>query len=308
MLPNFKTALAVAAFSALLEVPFAVTASGLRPVYIIGHMVNSISEIDAAMRQKANSIESDVDFDKNGNATWFYHGTPCDCFRTCLSSERVPAFLQYIRQSTHPNGGKYREKLLLLFLDLKVKRLDSKKKYWAGTDVATKLLRHLWEGVPPTQAMNVLVSVPSYRDKDVLRGVIDTIQRQAPALLAKTGFDISDIEDLSKIRSVYQELGIRENRWQGDGTTNCISFLRSHSRMRRVVANRDLNSADHYVDKAYHWTVDIPDQLRRSLRIGVDGIITNKPERLASIVTEREFRTKLRRATIDDNPWTRFRA
>ncbi|XP_077490434.1 dermonecrotic toxin SPH-like isoform X2 [Amblyomma americanum] len=241
-----------------------VSTSRLRPVYIIGHMVNSISEIDAAMKQGANSIESDVAFDKNGNATWFYHGTPCDCFRTCTSWENVPTFLQYIRQSTHP--------------------------------------------MPPTQAMNVLVSVPSYRDKDVLRGAIDTIKRHAPAMLAKTGFDISDIEDLSKIRSVYQELGIRENRWQGDGAQNCYSFLRSHSRMRRVVANRDLNSADHYVDKAYHWTVDIPDQLRRSLRIGVDGIITNKPERLARIVKEGEFTSKLRRATIDDNPWTRFHA
>ncbi|XP_077490433.1 dermonecrotic toxin SPH-like isoform X1 [Amblyomma americanum] len=285
-----------------------VSTSRLRPVYIIGHMVNSISEIDAAMKQGANSIESDVAFDKNGNATWFYHGTPCDCFRTCTSWENVPTFLQYIRQSTHPNRGKHREKLLMLFLDLKVQKLDNKKKYWAGTDVATKLLQHLWQGVPPTQAMNVLVSVPSYRDKDVLRGAIDTIKRHAPAMLAKTGFDISDIEDLSKIRSVYQELGIRENRWQGDGAQNCYSFLRSHSRMRRVVANRDLNSADHYVDKAYHWTVDIPDQLRRSLRIGVDGIITNKPERLARIVKEGEFTSKLRRATIDDNPWTRFHA
>ncbi|KAK8786955.1 hypothetical protein V5799_023269 [Amblyomma americanum] len=35
---------------------------------------------------------------------------------------------------------------------------------------------------------------------------------------------------------------------------------------------------------------------------GVDGIITNDPRRMARIMKEREFRNKLRPATIQDNP------
>ncbi len=42
-------------------------------------------------------------------------------------------------------------------------------------------------------------------------------------------------------------------------------------------------------------------------RTGVDGIITNHPERLSNVLRENEFVQKFRMATQDDNPFERVR-
>ncbi|KAL3184177.1 hypothetical protein MRX96_032462 [Rhipicephalus microplus] len=165
------------------------------------------------------------------------------------------------------DGGKYEGRLALLFLDLKTSSLSWDKKFNAGVDVARKLLDHLWHG----------------------------------------GFDVSNNEELAAIGDMYRQLGIQGHRWQGDGITNCFSFLRSTSRLESVIENRDAAGvASGYVDKAYHWTIDMPHQLRLSLRKNVDGIITNMPQYLADILKEEEFRDTVRLANAGDNPWTRF--
>ncbi|KAK8786971.1 hypothetical protein V5799_023260 [Amblyomma americanum] len=117
-----------------------------RPVYIIAHMVNSIDDFDEAMRRGANAIEADVTFSHDGTAVKLFHGWPCDCLRKCEAEERVHAFLNYVRRSTNSYSGKYRHKLTLLFLDLKLGDVHENRKYAAGVDIAQKLLQHLWHG------------------------------------------------------------------------------------------------------------------------------------------------------------------
>lgn len=43
-------------------------------------------------------------------------------------------------------------------------------------------------------------------------------------------------------------------------------------------------------------------------RCGVDGIITNHPERLINVLKEPDFALKYRMATQDDDPWERMQA
>lgn len=277
-----------------------------RPVYNIAHMVNSVDKLDEAMKRGANAVEADVTFADNGTTLKLFHGVPCDCFRACEVEDRVPTFLQYVRRTTGRYGGKYSQQLALLVLDLKSGNIDSKQKYRAGVDIAEKLIENLWYGVPPWDAMNVLLSVPSVSDKEMLRGIIQTVTRFHPVMLDKIGFDISNNDKLETIRAVYRELNIGMHRWQGDGVSNCLSFLRPPARLQSVIDDRDSEGTESYVDKAYQWTVDLPKQLRRSLRRGVDGIITNRPARLKSILKEEEFKSKLREATAADSPWRRF--
>lgn len=283
-----------------------VTGDNRRPVYIIAHMVNSIADFDEAMEGGANAVESDVNFSDDGTAAKLFHGLPCDCFRECKAEEKVLPFLEYVRKSTSADGGQYRDKLALLFLDLKVGDIDEERKYEAGVDIAQKLLRHLWQGVPSYQALNVLLSVPSVTDREVLQGAIDTISRFNNTILDKIGFDVSDNDELDNIRNMYEMLGIQRHRWQGDGITNCLSYLRSADRLQSVIDNRDSEGRERYIEKAYDWTLDMPEELRRSLRRGVDGIITNKPDRMATIMQEDEFKEALRPANVSDNPWARF--
>ncbi|XP_077491682.1 dermonecrotic toxin SPH-like [Amblyomma americanum] len=303
-----------------------------RPVYIIAHMVNSITDFDEAMRRGANAIEADVTFSHEGTAVKLFHGWPCDCLRECEAEERVHAFLNYVRRSTNSrkktttsttktsarrsqpekqlllpqDTGKYTHKLTLLFLDLKLGDVHENRKYAAGVDIAQKLLQHLWHGVPSSQAVNVLLSVQRVSDWQVLRGAINTIYSHDIDKLDKIGFHVSDYKSLSSIRDMYERIGIQRHRWQGDGITNCLSWLRPAGRLQNVIDNRDSQQNDHYVEKAYDWTLDMPQEIRRSLRRGVDGIVTNKPARVAEILGEKEFRETLRLANVADSPWTRF--
>ncbi|KAL1454753.1 hypothetical protein MTO96_027771 [Rhipicephalus appendiculatus] len=262
----------------LLAAPDLASVMGQRPIYNIYHMTNAIWQVDEGMELGANAIESDVTFDQNGTAVWFFHGT----------------------------GGIYEKRLALFFLDLKTTGLYADKKYNAGVDIANKLLNHLWLGVPVEKALNVLLCVHSVDDKELLRGAIATIHRQRPEMIDKIGFDVSNNDEVDKIGRFYRELGIEGHRWQGDGVTNCVSFFRAPGRMNSIVKNRDAGEASSYVDKAYQWTIDIWDQLRLSLRRNVDGIITNMPHRLASVLKESEFRNRLRPANVSDSPWTRY--
>uniref|UniRef100_L7LW81 Putative sphingomyelin phosphodiesterase d sphingomyelinase d n=1 Tax=Rhipicephalus pulchellus TaxID=72859 RepID=L7LW81_RHIPC len=278
-----------------------------RPVYNIAHMVNTIQQVDEAMRLGANAIEADVTFTANGTATWFYHGVPCDCFRWCDRHEEIPALLDYVRRTASADGGIYKERLTLLFLDLKATNVLPQYKYRAGVDIAEKLIMHLWSGVSTRNAMNVLLSIRTVRDGEVLLGALHTIGRIMPLMLSKIGVDVgNNDQSLDAIRHMYLRLGITGHRWQGDGTTNCVSFLRSPGRLYNVIHNRQSEAPYHYVEKAYQWTLDFPGQLRRSLRRGVDAIITNRPDRLAAILREDEFRDMVRPATVYDNPWIRF--
>ncbi|KAH7943792.1 hypothetical protein HPB52_011743 [Rhipicephalus sanguineus] len=155
--------------------------------------------------------------------------------------------------------------------------------------------------------MNVLLSVRSVRDGEVLRGALHTIYRIMPLMLSKIGVDISNSDQpLDAIRDLYLRLGITGHRWQGDGATNCVSYLRPPQRLYNVIKDRQSEVPHHYVEKAYQWTLDTPGELRRSLRRGVDAIITNRPDRLAAILREDEFRDVVRPAIVYDNPWTRF--
>jgi len=56
-----------------------------------------------------------------------------------------------------------------------------------------------------------------------------------------------------------------------------------------TIVNRRFVDASHRLGIAVHvWTVDEPDQMRRLLDLGVDGIMTDRPEILRDVLIERE--------------------
>lgn len=63
----------------------------------------------------------------------------------------------------------------------------------------------------------------------------------------------------------------------------------------------------HFLLKVYEWTVDLSSYQAAALDLGVDGIITNVPERLDGLIREK-FANKYRLATIRDDPWERHAA
>ncbi|GFV65960.1 dermonecrotic toxin LarSicTox-alphaIII1 [Trichonephila clavipes] len=267
-------------------------------------MVNSVYELDDFMARGANAIEFDLTFYSNGTVRQVYHGYPCDCYRVCDERENFARYLNHIRDLSNPNHVNYQKGLTFLFLDLKLGDVARRDKYKAGEEIAKYLITHLWNKDLSEPHIEVLLSVPHASDSETIRGVRETFTKSnRETTMQKLGFDVSLNDDLNSIRRMYSRLGVTSNRWQGDGVTNCLRAFRDDSRLRHAVRIRDSGSG--FIEKVYDWTVDSTSLIRRSLRSGVDGLITNFPERVVSVLQEQEFKDRYRLATADDNPFSR---
>ncbi|XP_077564988.1 dermonecrotic toxin LhSicTox-alphaIA2biv-like isoform X2 [Haemaphysalis longicornis] len=276
-----------------------------RPFFIIGHMVNSIKEVDEYLERGSNALEADIEFHRNGTVLGTYHGWPCDCFRGCFFREKMANFLEHVRDVSSFPYSRYRGKMLLLLLDLKTGGLRDDVKVRAGVTLAQNLMDHLWKHVAHKDRINVIMSIGYARDRDVIRGAIAYFtQKGDPRVLEKLGFDVGMNDPLNVISRMYRRLGIRGHRWQGDGLTNCMRFIMPVDRLVKAIRWRNTDKG--YMDKVYQWTIDLPYFIRKSIRHGVDGIITNRPENVRKVVESAMFRNRVKVADASDSPWTRF--
>ncbi|XP_037524544.1 dermonecrotic toxin SPH [Rhipicephalus sanguineus] len=277
-----------------------------RPFYIIGHMVNSVEEVDKFLRQGSNALEVDIEFAENGTVLGTYHGMPCDCFRGCFKRTPIAEFLDHLRNVTSMRDSRFRGQMSLLFLDLKTTKLSKSAKPVAGVTLAYNLVKHLWKGVHPRYRMNVLLSIGYVKDRDVTRGALAYLKKKGHgALLRNIGFDVGMNDPLDNIARMYKKLHINGHRWQGDGLSNCLRFLMPVDRLKAAVKLRD--SKRGYIDKVYHWTIDLPFYIEKSIRLGVDGIITNQPHNVLGVVTSIFFQKRLKVASMKDSPWQKIR-
>lgn len=49
-----------------------------RPIWLMGHMTNSIDEVAKFVTDGANAVEIDIQFTEDGLPEKVYHGVPCD--------------------------------------------------------------------------------------------------------------------------------------------------------------------------------------------------------------------------------------
>jgi glycerophosphoryl diester phosphodiesterase len=277
-----------------------------RPFFIIAHMCNSIKTAKKYLNRGPNAIESDVTFLTNGSVV-LYHGYLCHCLRYCSDTQKLSEFLEFIRNITTPGLENYNKDLVLLFLDIKSSKISNYEKQYSGQKLAALIVKHLFNENPIGSKIKVLISIENVSDLDFLIGFKDQFKSQDLNHLNELiGWDIgpnndlSDIED-TNIRRIIKTL---DNLWEGDGLTNCLSPFHS-GRLESLIKKRDEQSFETNVKKVYHWTIDLSQYLRESLRLGVDGIITNHPERLLEVLKEEEFADKYRIANQSDNPWER---
>ncbi|XP_028966979.1 phospholipase D StSicTox-betaIC1-like [Galendromus occidentalis] len=265
-------------------------------------MVNSIPEIDYYLNRGANAIEADVNFSPDGSALSTYHGVPCDCFRRCMLRSSFSDYLKYVREVTVHKG----RNIALLMLDLKLEesKVPKASQRYAGIDLFTKLVDHLWYQVNQTHRVNVLVSIPRAQDRMFLKGFLSELNKEENQKYAKNiGYDVGMNSYLAEISSMYESLGIRKNIWQGDGITNCLVGMRPENRLREVIDLRDAPSG--YVRKVYYWTIDLTSAMENILQSGVDAIITNHPERLNSLINY-SYSARYRLANRTDSPWEKI--
>ena len=246
------------------------TRSG-RPFYNIAHMVNSIKEVNYYLSRGANAIEADVAFSPNGSALYTFHGYPCDCFRHCTEREDIAKYLEYVREVTRPDSPYFKRQLSLLFLDLKISGLPPSAKAVAGQDMAAKVIQHLFEDGKSDTRVHLLMSIGHIYDSDFILGFQNELESRdlAQNLSGRIGWDVGLNDPVSSIVSMWRRIEVIENIWQGDGRSNCISPFYNLGRLTKVIERRDERNDmidDPYIDKVYHWTIDLSHNLRASLR------------------------------------------
>lgn len=289
-----------------------------RPIWNLAHMVNSIKELDYRLAKGANAIEADVTFSKEGEPLYMYHGPPCDCWRHCHQQEDFNDYLIYLNEITsNLNADSIGRNLSLLILDLKLETVEHPAKIRAGKLLAQSLrdnlffYPHLSTGSDSQTEVNfstplkVVLSISHVTDMDLVHNFIHELEStNSSVILRRIGFDVGMNDDLQQIEQMWHKHGKTLNLWQGDGYTNCISPFYNLGRLFKALAKR--NDPSGYPKKVYHWTIDLHDRIRESLRFGVDAIITNHPERLVSILNEPDMAHNFRLATREDDPFRKF--
>ncbi len=157
----------------------------------------------------------------------------------------------------------------LLFLDLKVSQLEPTVKALSGQDLATTLINHLFKS--SSTKIKVLLSIGHVFDYEFILGFEYELEsRKLYHLNDLIGWDVGLNDPLFVIESMWKSLDtVVKNVWQGDGLTNCLSLFYNSGRLTSALRTRDeknLNRPEPYMDKVYHWTIDLTVNLRASLR------------------------------------------
>ncbi|XP_018494630.1 phospholipase D SpeSicTox-betaIB4-like [Galendromus occidentalis] len=264
-------------------------------------MVNSIEEIDYYLELGANGIEADVVFAANGTVLRLHHGVPCDCFRRCYQSAVFTDYLDHVRNLRSSRGRGF----IMLMLDLKLENFEMslEAQRFAGRDLFSKLVDHLWHDVPATERLHVLLSIPSVRRRYFFGGLLEEMSAEKKEdYRNQIAFDVGMNGAPHEIESMYTSLGISERIWQGDGISNCFIQMRPDRRLREVLALRDEPKG--YVHKVYYWTADMTTTIEHGLAMGVDAFITNHPERVNRLVSANSRMYRL--ANGSDVPWEKI--
>lgn len=248
-----------------------------------------------------------------------YHGFPCDCGRHCHHREEFGKFVRYLSRASAPPAS---SRLQVVLLDLKLKELKSDSlKETAGRALAEIISKNLYE--PYQQAvrvrgrlapeqnlllqppLRVVLSINHANDIALVKSFIKYMREQRLDFMSKqVGFDVGMNDRLEDIVGAWDSLnGATLNIWQGDGLTNCANIVRGVERLKEALALR--NGQGHF-RKVYYWTADVMYQIRSVLRLGVDAVLTNQPQRVVQVLNETEFRHKFRLATPWDYPFEQF--
>ncbi|XP_054161290.1 dermonecrotic toxin StSicTox-betaIB1i-like [Oppia nitens] len=166
---------------------------GKKPLYIIGHMANSIDTLNRMLDEGANAIETDlsiyedsydyswvkddstggggggsgrytVDYDKwidaKFNELVTYHGDPCDKNRNCDEIHWLTNYLVDVSNITTPGNQNYRENFLALIIDLKISHIfNHKLLYGLGYETCFIVSRMLFKNSNVDHSYKQIVKV-----------------------------------------------------------------------------------------------------------------------------------------------------
>lgn len=269
-----------------------ITPAGQRPFYVIGHMCNTVEKAYNAVKAGANAIEIDITpVLKDGKISFdVFHGpTVIDPF----PDPRIP-FARYV-SGIIENGVANR--VALLQFDIKPESGINNYDYGFRLAQEAKQL-----GIGVERAFFSVEDPAAARD--FYRGVKDAGMFNGACEASINGIVTSP--DSRTDPSIWYNVGRRraDATFLGVGIDSHVITSPMRAWLEPVSYTTVMRDRHQLLKKAYYWTLDSPESMRKMLDLNVDGIIVNDPARLVAVLREQPYAQMFRLATVNDSPNT----
>jgi glycerophosphoryl diester phosphodiesterase len=257
---------------------FPLPVSQPRPFYIVGHNPNTIEQARAALQAGANGLEPDVQVYEHNGQLCISHGT---------GDRQAPSLASYL-DGLHQLAAEFPQLALIVF-DCKEETTSPEH----GLELLTAIRQHLTYD----NGLNVIISI-AHQSKDNQGAFFDRI---VTMLGPREGLMIDAENDPGAVSNYFTGRGV-QNQGYGNGISALNTLIGPYYRytLEAACGIRAQYGEPKFI---YVWTVNAHDELREYIRIGVDGIITDNPADLRSILGEPEPTALVRLATREDNPF-----
>jgi hypothetical protein len=277
-----------------------------RPFYIMGHHANTKDKADNYVNDGANHIECDIhpvlNSDSDGKDYSFYavHFANDEFTRQYTNSDGIEFYFQNIK--AHMDAGR----IQLITLDCKetlireaptlLANVADMKKY--GKSLANLMTKC---GIPPER---VLMCVPEAYVDDLIAGATEAnFKCGVDAYCSLDGGN----RNFDEIKGWCDRLEAKKTTFADIGKDEAVrgEFFRYAYWLNEVIKRRDTGSQ---IKNVYFWTVNNEQDMRNMLDYGVDGILTDYPATLKSLLNEQQYAGVYRIADKGDSQFSRYRA
>jgi glycerophosphoryl diester phosphodiesterase len=243
------------------------------PFYVIAHMANTHGSLDWAVKNGANAIETDLQFDRDGNPGNFVHDIPCDCHcvvhddHICLNALSGACFGRRASNDakSHLQHAATFEELALIIIDSKVKAKWGKKMSIAGERVVDFLDEHLFQN---GYKGNVIIGSGKIETYEYIRAATEAANHSPYKTRYYFTFD-QEGDDYSNVIAMLSRL--TGSRVYGTGISSCAPG-KYYDAIEKAAQGRV-----HYEHGlSYIWTIDKESSMEEYIERGVQGIMTNR--------------------------------
>ncbi|CAF3892870.1 unnamed protein product [Adineta steineri] len=255
------------------------------PFYIIAHMANTRTSLDWAIKNGANAIENDLQFDQRGNPVKFEHQHVCDCI-CVINDDHICQVLH--NKCSGPQASDDAERHLqhaaklvniaLIIIDSKVKSNWGKRLPEAGKAVVPFLDRNLFEY---GYRGNVIIGSGEVKTYEYIKAAIEAANNSPYKTRYYFTFD-QEGDDYSGVIAMLSRL--TDNRVYGTGLASCLPET-YYSGIEKAAEGK--TNYEHGL--SYIWTLDKESSMKEYIKRGVQGIVTNRV-RLARRIAESQGR------------------
>lgn len=249
---------------------------GPRPYYVVAHNPNTIAEVIAALDAGANGIEPDINVYAD------------DAGALCISHDEgdagAPTLVQYLTDLRAVALA--RPELALVVFDCKPGAVSPA----FGAEILAAVRTHLTAGTD----LNVIISVSGFDGTSMFDLIRDTLG-------PREGLMIDEDNDPVAVSDYFAGLGVTNHGFGNGISVLSCGVLGPNVRpsMERACALRAAGGRPRFI---YVWTIDCVDLEAEYIAIGVDGMITDDPAEVRSVMARPEHVGVVRLATRADNP------